>query len=163
MGHSMGGAEVLLYAGTGPASVRAQISGYLAESPFIALHPDAQPSKLQVLLGRMAGKLMPHGQMVRKLDAAQLCRDEAVCRDWVNDELCHDTGTLEGLSGMLERAEDLASGRVKVEGRVWVGHGSADMVTNFKASKKLVEGLQVQDKEFRAYDGWFHKCKLLCL
>jgi len=161
MGHSMGGAEVLLYASRGPPSVRAQISGYLAEAPFIALHPDSQPSRLKVVLGRVAGRWMPHRQMVQRLEARQLCRDERVCREWVEDPLCHDTGTLEGLSGMLERAEDLETGKVTVEGeglRVWVGHGSGDLVTSFDASQRFVDGLKVEDKEFRIYDGWYHKC-----
>ncbi len=164
MGHSMGGGEILAYAALGPQSVREQITGYLAEAPFIAFPPPAAPSRLKVLLGRFAGKWMPERQMVQKLDAEQLCRDKQVCKDWVEDELCHDTGTLEGLSGMLERAEHLASGKVKIQGenvRVWVGHGSADTVTSFEASKKFMGELSVQDKEFRAYDGWFHKCRCL--
>ncbi|KAI9874309.1 MAG: hypothetical protein M1830_009896 [Pleopsidium flavum] len=160
MGHSMGGAEVLLYAARGPAPIRAQIAGYLAEAPFIALHPDSQPSRLKVALGRVAGRWMPQRQMEQKLDAWKMCRDEGVCRAWVQDGLCHDMGTLEGLSGMLERGDDLKRGQVGLEGegvRVWVGHGSGDLVTSFEASRRFVEGLGVKDKEFRAYEGWFHK------
>ncbi|KAI9875633.1 MAG: hypothetical protein M1830_008188 [Pleopsidium flavum] len=153
----MGGAEVLLYAARGPAPIRAQIAGYLAEAPFIALHPDSQPSRLKVALGRVAGRWMPQRQMEQKLDAWKLCRDEGVCRAWVEDGLCHDMGTLEGLSGMLERGEDLERGQVGLEGegvRVWVGHGSGDLVTSFEASRRFVEGLGLKDKEFRAYEGF---------
>ncbi len=104
--------------------------------------------------------------MVQRLEAKWLCRDESVCEAWVADELCHDTGTLEGLSGILGRGEDLEWGRVKVEDegvRVWVGHGTRDMVTSFEASRRWVEGLRVRDKEFKAYDGWFHKCRCCCV
>lgn len=100
--------------------------------------------------------------MAQRLEAKWLCRDEGVCKDWVADELCHDMGTLEGLSGMLGRAEDLERENVKVEDegvRVWVGHGTRDMVTSFEASKLWMEGLNLKDKEFKAYDGWFHKCR----
>lgn len=68
MGHSMGGAQVLHYAAQGPAEVREQLSGYLAESPFVALHPDSQPAWLTVVAGRMAARLLPKRQMVQKLD-----------------------------------------------------------------------------------------------
>ncbi len=166
MGHSMGGAEILTYAALGPPAIRAQISGYIAEAPLIALHPDSQPSRLKVFLGRMAGWWLPERQMVQRLEAKWLCRDESVCEAWVADELCHDTGTLEGLSGILGRGEDLEWGRVKVEDegvRVWVGHGTRDMVTSFEASRRWVEGLRVRDKEFKAYDGWFHKCRCCCV
>ena len=162
MGHSMGGAEVLHYAARGPPDIRKQIRGYLVESPFIALHPSAQPNKLVVVAGRLAGRVMPRRQMVQKLEAKWLCRDESVCKAWLEDELCHDTGTLEGLAGMLSRAEELEKGNVVIEDQekpFWVGHGNEDRVCYFEASKKWFERLKAQDKEFRSYDGWYHKCR----
>lgn len=161
MGHSMGGAEVLVYASVGPAPLRARIRGYLAEAPFVALHPDSRPSRLTVVLGRLAAKVLPQRQMLQHLDARWLSRDESVRKDWVDDPLCHDVGTLEGLAGMLGRAEELESGKVKVAdqaARVWVGHGSEDRVTSFEASRRWLDGLEgVRDREFRVYEGWFHK------
>ena len=68
MGHSMGGAQILQYAARGPVEVRRQLSGYLAESPFVAIHPDSQPARLTVVVGRMAARFLPRRQMVQKLD-----------------------------------------------------------------------------------------------
>ncbi|KAK4545586.1 hypothetical protein LTR36_002936 [Oleoguttula mirabilis] len=165
MGHSMGGAQVLLYASRyGPAEVISKIRGFLVEAPFVALHPDSKPWKITVVLGRLAGKLLPHMHMVNKLDPKKLCRDPDVCKALENDPLCHDTGTLEGLAGMLDRASLLETGSVVLgEGRgeggktrLWVGHGTADGVCDYYACRKWYENAQVKDKEMQVYEGWYH-------
>ena len=160
MGHSMGGAEVLQYAARGPEEMRKHILGYLAEAPFIALHPAAQPSRFTVVAGRLAGRLLPRRQMVSKLEAKNMCRDESVWKSWEEDELCHDTGTLEGLSGMLDRAEELDTGRVSIEDtegcRLWLGHGGSDLVTSHEATIRFMGRCKVKDKTLKVYDGCFH-------
>ena len=168
MGHSMGGAEILQFAARGPTELRSQIRGYLAESPYLALHPSSQPSRFTIMAGKLAAKVFPKRQMVQKLDSKVLCRDSVVCQEWVEDDLCHDTGTLEGLAGMLDRGNELDKDLVVVregagEGgltRILIGHGNKDRVTSFEASKKWFERLQVKDKEFTTYDGWYHKCEI---
>ncbi|OCK87988.1 alpha/beta-hydrolase [Cenococcum geophilum 1.58] len=165
MGHSMGGAEVLCYAAQGPADTRKHIRGYLLESPFVDFNPASRPSHFTVVMGRIAGKLLPHIQMVQMIDAKFLSRDPEVQKEFIEDKLCHDTGTLEGLSGMLDRAAGLSSGQIKVgnsagEGgvtKIWISHGTADQVCSFDASKKLANQLTAEDKEFKSYDGWYHK------
>ena len=165
MGHSMGGAEVLQYAARGPAEIRGQIRGYLAESPYLALHPSSQPSRITVAVGKLAAGIVPRRQMIQRLNPKWLSRDPLVNQEWVVDELCHDTGTLEGLRGMLERGDELEKDLIVVregegEGgatRIFVGHGSEDRVTDFEKSKAWVERLQVKDKIFKTYEGWYHK------
>ncbi|KAF1991897.1 alpha/beta-hydrolase [Aulographum hederae CBS 113979] len=167
MGHSMGGAEILTYAAEGPASIRAHIRGYLAESPFIAFAPAMKPSPVLVFLGRLAGKVLPRRQMKNPIKPELVSRDEAVCQAYREDELCHDTGTLEGLAGMIARARGLEGGEILVgdkagEGertRLWVGHGTGDLICDYEGTKrwfdKLGEG--IEDKEFKSYEGWYHK------
>ncbi|EMC94480.1 hypothetical protein BAUCODRAFT_73491 [Baudoinia panamericana UAMH 10762] len=165
MGHSMGGAEVLHYAAAGPRDIVSSIRGFLVESPFIALSPAARPWTGTVVLGRMAARVLPHQQMVQKLDAKKTCRDPDVCKQFDNDPLCHDTGTLEGLAGMLDRALALEEGNVTLtEGlgdggktRLWLGHGSGDAICDFNASRKWFESVAIEDKEMRVYEGWYHK------
>lgn len=145
--------------------VRRQIRGYLAESPCIAIHKDTQPARFTVLAGRMAARLLPKRQMVQKLDAKVMSRDPQVCEEYAKDELCHDTGTLEGLAGLLERAEELDKGKVLIEDGdgvgLWVGHGSGDKACDFDATQDYMACLPLKDKKFKAYDGWFHKRKLI--
>ena len=161
----MGGAEILTYAARGPATVRTHIRGYLAESPYLALHPSSQPSRFVVAAGKLAARLVPKRQMIQRLESKWLSRDPDVNRKWAEDDLCHDTGTLEGLAGMLQRGDELDKDLVVVregegEGqatRLFVGHGSADRVTSFETSKRWFERLKVKDKEFKTYQGWYHK------
>ena len=167
MGHSMGGNEVIYYAARGPADVRRRIAGYLAESPWITLHETSQPSQVTVTVARLLAKVMPKQQMVQKLAPQLMSRDEDVCMDFATDELCHDTGTLEGLAGTLARAAELDKGLVFPEDgkgvetcRMWVGHGTEDKVTSFGASQRYMKRLGLKDKEFRVYDGWYHKREL---
>ena len=164
MGHSMGGGQVLHYAARGPADVRKHITGYLVEAPFIALHDASQPSRAVVFVGKLASKVLPSMHMNNRLEAKWVSRDEQVVNDYVADELCHDTGTLEGLAGMLQRAEELHKGDVKfkdLEGcRLWVAHGSGDRTTSFGASESFVKRLDLRDLEFKRYEGWYHKCEL---
>ncbi|KAF7192453.1 putative monoglyceride lipase, partial [Pseudocercospora fuligena] len=164
MGHSMGGGEILYYAATGPQNITSQIRGYLAEAPYIRLHPTAMPWKMTVLAGKILGKILPHAQMVQKLQPEKLSRDPEVCREWESDPLNHDMGTLEGLAAMIDRAAELEEGKVKIRDQdgkkvsVWIGFGSGDQVLDWEACKKWFEKkLEVADKEFRIYDGWYHK------
>jgi acylglycerol lipase len=167
MGHSMGGGEVLCYAANGPAETRKHIRGYLLEAPFVDFDPKSKPGVITVVVGRLVGKLMPRRQMVNPLDWKLISRDQTVGMTFRDDPLCHDTGTLEGLAGLLDRTGLLSSGKVKVgnaagEGgktRIWISHGTGDGICSFAATKHLANQLQAEDKEFNAYEGHYHKCK----
>lgn len=161
----MGGAEVLHYAARGPVNVRRQIAGYLVESPWIALHEATQPSRALEVVGKLVAKALPRLQMVQHVQPQWVSRDEDVVQAYIADELCHDIGTLDGLAGCLARAAELHRGVVTFqegdgEGgqcRIWLAHGTADRVTSFEASKKFMRGLTLRDKEFKVYNGWYHK------
>jgi acylglycerol lipase len=169
MGHSMGGGETLCYAAQGPEEVLKHIRGFLLESPFVDFDPKSKPSPITVFFGRVAGKLMAKRQLTNKLDPKLISRDPEVCKRFDEDELCHDTGTLEGLAGLLDRTNALSSGKVIIpdnvgEGgvtRIWIAHGEQDGITSYQASKRLFDALQVKDKEFKSYAGHFHRCEYL--
>ena len=162
MGHSMGGGEVLAYASTGPAEVVSKIRGLLLESPLIGLGPGASPSAATVFFGRLASKVMPHMTMLRKLDPKCISRDPAVCQAWLDDELNHDTATLELLAGVMDRTNDLDQGRLVLKeglgeggkARVWLAHGTGDEACNYDASRRWFDRVQIEDKELKTYEGW---------
>lgn len=181
MGNSMGGGEVLYYilhpdspfnSVTDTDSKRPHLTGVLACSPLVALHPSTGVSALTVIAGRIAGKLLPAFHIHPALDAKFMSRTESVCEDWINDPLCHGTGTLEGVAGMLDRGlwlEGLSlsgpNGKDSVERvkdllpAIWFGHGSGDRVNSWDATKQLattLEGVHV-DVTFQSYDGAYHK------
>lgn len=157
----------MTYAALGPAEIRRHITGYVIVSPFIAVHPASAPWRLTVIVGRIAARIMPNFQLVQRLDPIWIARDPEVGRAFQADPLCHDTGTLEGMGGMLDRGADLASGRVDIVDnddpeqvmRLWIAHGSADRVTSFDATKEWVDRSKVKDLTFKVYEGWYHKCE----
>ncbi|KAI9656574.1 MAG: hypothetical protein M1821_004781 [Bathelium mastoideum] len=167
-GHSMGGAQVLTWLADPavPAATKAQLRGVLADAPCIALPPAVHPSRLTVRAGRIAAWLAPTRQLRRPIDPNALSRDPDVAKAYAEDELCHEMGTLAGLAGLLERGRRLGSGEVVLreglgEGqrtRVWVSHGTEDRVCDVEATKRMVARWEeVDDKELRVYEGWFHR------
>ncbi|KAK5349476.1 hypothetical protein LTS03_005381 [Exophiala xenobiotica] len=170
MGHSMGGNEVLCYmlSTSSAFSNHPPISGLLLQAPYIELDPAEQPHTFTVAAGRLAALVLPHRQMKQKLNATYMSRSTKVRQDWIDDPLCHDTGTLEGLTGMLQRAGDLSalSHGHKTDGLttrvpcpLWVSHGTADKVVSPDAAKRLFEVLEApaNDKTFNPYPDAYHK------
>lgn len=170
MGHSMGGGEALCYmlSTSSAFSNRPPVSGLLLEAPYVELDPSEQPSPLVVSAGKLAAMVLPHTQMKQKLHATHMSRSAKVRQDWVDDPLCHDTGTLEGLKGLLQRAGDLSalSHGHKVHGlstrllcSIWVAHGTSDRVVSPVAAQRLFDVLVAPngDKVFHSYPDAFHK------
>ncbi|KAK5662810.1 hypothetical protein OQA88_6220 [Cercophora sp. LCS_1] len=165
MGHSMGGGEVLTFLSddTYQKDVVCHVRGWLLEAPFIGFPPEAAPSALKIFGARLVGRLLPHRQMLNKLPPEDLTRDPAIVKSITEDKLMHDTGTLEGLAGLLDRTTALESGSVRPEGdavkSLWIGHGTKDKATSYHASKKYFEQFlgAVADKSFKSYEGWYHQ------
>jgi acylglycerol lipase len=89
-----------------------------------------------------------------------LTRDPEVVKSIKADKLMHDTGTYEGLAGMLDRTIALNEGKAKLNKGVkslWLGHGTDDKGTSYPGSKKWFERqTELEDKEFKTYEGWYH-------
>ena len=160
MGHSMGGGETLLYAAVGPSEVKKQLRGFVAAAPLIRIHPNSEPNRITVFAGKLAGKWLPKRQMVSTLGAEHMSHDEVINKDWEQDPLCHDTGTLEGMAGMLERSDDLDKGKATITD--WNGcsvllmHGTGDVVTSHEATRKFTERLKIRDKTMKLYERSYH-------
>lgn len=62
---------------------------------------------------------------------------------------------------MLDRTAALGEGRAKLNKGVkslWISHGTEDKGTSCEASKKWFnEQTQVQDKELKIYESWYHQ------
>lgn len=163
MGHSMGGGEVLALASTPAyeASTVSHVRGWILEAPFISFDEREKPSTLKIIAGRLASRLLPHMHLANPFPPEELTRDPAVQQSLREDDLCHDTGTLEGLAGLLDRTGDLASGKYKLSGEVkslWLGHGDQDHVTSYVESKRWFEKQTgLEDKTFKTYEGWLHQ------
>ena len=160
----MGGGEVLTYAALGPKEIRTQIRGYLVESPLIHVAPRTQPWKITELAGRAAVKIIPKFQMVAEVKSEFLSHDVAVCEEYKNDPLCHQTGTLEQLQGMLDRGENLYKAKVlpkedvKAPGEqgMFFLFGGEDQVVDPIATRKFLEKFTWTDKRSKEYPSFYH-------
>lgn len=170
MGHSMGGGQVLALACDEQYQDRivGRVRGWLLESPFIGFAPELKPSFIKVYGGRLAGKIFPHRQLYNQIPPEDLSRDPEVRKSIAADELMHNTGTLEGLSSMLDRTDGLTRGTIKplFEGSkiraIWFGHGSKDKATDYNASKRYYDRVicataGLKDRTFKRYEGWYHQ------
>lgn len=160
-GHSMGGGQVLTLASDPQyEDVVKQVRGWVLESPFIGFTAEEEPGWLTVLSGRLAGKLMPHFHLHRPIAPEKISRDPEVVADIKQDDLMHDTGTLEGLAGLLDRTGALGKGQAKLSKNVKslvLMHGDSDRVCSFDKSKEWFERQNIEDGEFRTYEGFYHQ------
>lgn len=161
-GHSMGGGEAIILASDPQyQDITSQIRGWILEAPFIGFPKGFEPGTVTVFMGRLAGKLLPRMHRYSPLPPENLSRDPEVVQSLKDDKLLHGTGTLEGLSGMLDRTTALNTGTAKLNPgikSIWLGHGTKDMGTSYEESKKWFERqTTVEDKEFKAYEGWYHQ------
>ncbi|XXH00414.1 hypothetical protein Hte_006758 [Hypoxylon texense] len=161
LGHSMGGGEVLALASTPEyEDLVARVRGWVLEAPFLGFAPVVRPHWITVASGRLAARVVPHFHLVRPVPPEHLTRDPAARRSIAADALLHDTGTLEGLAAMIDRAEALASGRLVLSPKVrsvFLAHGTADMVTDFGTAKAWWDRQRLQDGRLKAYEGFLHQ------
>ncbi|OTB05265.1 hypothetical protein M426DRAFT_320080 [Hypoxylon sp. CI-4A] len=168
LGHSMGGGQILTFASTPEhEGLVSQVRGWIAVAPFLGFAPAVQPSWLTVASGRLAAHVLPHFQLHRPVPPEHLSRDPAVRASIAEDPLMHNTGTLEGFAGMIDRAESLSGGKLSVLRRpavksLFLAHGTADMVASFPAVKDwwARQGPQIEDARAKWYDGFVHELHL---
>jgi acylglycerol lipase len=163
LGHSMGGGQVITMASSPEYDdIVSRVKGWVLESPFIGFPPSETPSSVKVFLGRLAGRVLPRFRLLNKIPAAYLSRDPEMVKALEDDKLLHDTGTLEGFAGVLDRTIALSGGQTKLNPSVkslLVAHGSADRVACFDASKNFFEKqtASVPDKTFKIYEDAYHQ------
>ncbi|KAK6071838.1 monoglyceride lipase [Seiridium cupressi] len=161
LGHSMGGGQVLTLASTPQyENLVKQVRGWILESPFIGFTAEEEPGWLTIFSGRLAGKLMPHFHLYRPIAPEKVTRDPEVIASIEQDKLMHNTGTLEGLAGLLDRTNALGKGELKLSSNVKslvLMHGDADRVCSFDKAREWFERQSIQDGEFRVYEGFYHQ------
>jgi acylglycerol lipase len=167
LGHSMGGSVMFTYACLGSPFILSHIRGFLGEAPDFGLPPGAvtAPSRFASLAANIAQYITPRLRVKVPLDPMSLSKVARERRRYMEDPLCHETVTLQGICGHFDRVEKLVSGQVKLNvavKSVWIGHGTNDMCTSYDASEKWIEGLTLEDKTFKSYENALHSCETSC-
>ncbi|PHH69226.1 hypothetical protein CDD82_7907 [Ophiocordyceps australis] len=161
MGHSMGGGEILMLAADKAYSeLTARVRGWIVECPLIGFPPGGEPPRLKIMAGRLLGRLVPRQQLKHVVPPERLSRDAAIVESVRNDELCHNTGTLEGLASLLDRTALLASGQVKLGQQVrslLLAHGTGDLICSHDMAVAFVRQQSVDDVTVKSYHDAFHQ------
>ncbi|KAI0003626.1 Alpha/Beta hydrolase protein [Xylariaceae sp. FL0662B] len=161
LGHSMGGGEALALASDPQyADLIARVRGWVLEAPFLGFAPELQPYRLTIASGRLAARFLPRFQLYRPIRPEDVCRDPAVQASIRADALMHMYGTLEGLAGLLDRTDKLASGEMRLGAGVrslFLAHGTADRATSFQKTKAWYDRQTLEDGRFKAYEGFYHQ------
>jgi acylglycerol lipase len=163
LGHSMGGGQVAtMLCDPEYEDLIKKVRGWLLECPFIGWYETVKPSKFKEFSGRLAGKLLPHVQLLNIIPASNLCRDPDVVISIQEDKLMHNTGTLEGLAGMMDRTAALTNHVGKLSPHLkslWQGHATDDKGVSAEESKKWYDAVTtgVPDRTFKWYQGYYHQ------
>lgn len=149
-GHSMGGNLVLNYA----IKRKHVLKGVIATSPLLNLA--FQPPKWKLLAGRILGKIMPSITLPSELDATAISRDTSEVEKYINDPLVHDKispnysiSVFDAGNWVIENASKLATPTLVI-------HGTADQITDYKASEKFVKNNH-QKAEIVLFENGYHE------
>ncbi|WP_297551871.1 alpha/beta hydrolase [Thermococcus sp.] len=150
-GHSLGGLTVIRYAETRPDRIR----GVIASSPALAKSPETPG--FMVALAKFLGKVIPGLVLSNGIKPELLSRNKDAVRRYVEDPLVHDR-----ISAKLGRSifvnmelAHLEVGRIKVPVLLLVG--TADVITPPEGARRLFEGLKVEDKTLKEFEGAYHE------
>ncbi|KAF9932080.1 hypothetical protein FBU30_009010 [Linnemannia zychae] len=158
MGHSYGGGLVLNYNCIGP--LRTKLSGVIASAPLILPSAPTRPNALTVTVAGFASRIIPSFQTNTALSSKFISRDPAHVEMYDTDPLVHGYITTKGAYDMLANGKLLLTERYKIITKsvpLLIAHGTEDGLTDFEASKAFFDKVEVDDKEFKVYDGHYHE------
>ncbi|EPQ55214.1 lysophospholipase [Gloeophyllum trabeum ATCC 11539] len=162
MGHSMGGGLCIAFntrtSAPPSASTVSLLSGVIACSPL--LRQTTPASSVLKWVGGKASKVMPYMTIPAEVKAEQLSHNPAVVEAAKADSFVKYVGCLKGVSDMLEGGALLVTRDYKnwpVNLPLLIFHGTADEVTDPKASQEFIERVPAKDKTINLYPGAYHE------
>ncbi|RXG15668.1 alpha-beta hydrolase superfamily lysophospholipase [Leeuwenhoekiella aestuarii] len=149
-GHSMGGGIVLRYL----LLTTLPPKGALVTSPWLKLVKN--PGAFKIILGRMALTFALNPVQQTKLNPDDLSRDPEVGKAYLKDELVHGEASTRLFFGLNDNGVYLMDKTFDFKAPVLLAHGTADKITNYKASKILASRHQDQIK-FKSWKDLRHE------
>jgi len=160
-GHSMGGALAIAYATRKPVPASlTKISGIVSSAPLIRQAEDVRTNLIVVKIGSLLGAALPSLQLNVGVPSGDISRDPEVNKAYAADPYCAPVGTYKGVGDMLlggQRLLDQGSKSFPKSLPILIYHGDADRVTDFEASRQLIEKLPATDKTFKPWKGYYHE------
>ena len=149
-GHSMGGNVVINY-----VLRRANnLNGAIVTSPFLRLAFEPPSWKLKIAKALL--KISPSLTMSNEIDVEGISRDKEVVKAYINDPLNHDKVSPNYSIVFIETGEWAINNALKLKIPMLLMHGTADRLTNYKASVQFSENAG-DIVELKLYDGAYHE------
>ncbi|KAF9427769.1 hypothetical protein BGZ94_004184 [Podila epigama] len=158
MGHSYGGGLVLNYDCIGP--LRTKLTGLIASAPLVLASAPTRPNNLTVSFAGAVSKIAPSIKIPTNLSSKFISRDVEEVKKYDKDPLVHGYGTTKGLFDMLTNGKALLTSRYKEitpTVPLLICHGTADGLTDPKASKDFFDKCELKDKEYKVYKDFYHE------
>ena len=149
-GHSMGGNVALNYALSRPG----KLSGLVVTSPFLRLA--FEPPAWKMAAGKLLYRIWPSVTMSNEVDPESLSRIEEEVEAYRRDLLVHDRVSPAYSIEIMKKGEWAIRNAGNLKVPLLLIHGSADQLTDFKASRDFAENAGEQ-AEFVLIDGGFHE------
>ncbi|WP_027391155.1 alpha/beta hydrolase [Aquimarina latercula] len=132
-GHSMGGNLVINYL----IRKKPEVTGVIITSPFLRLA--FQPPKWKMTMGKMFQKIAPSVTLPSGLDVKAISRIADEVEKYENDPLIHDRVSTNFTLPIIEAGIWVISKAAFVEKPVLIVHGTADQITDYRASQEFAE------------------------
>ncbi len=150
-GHSMGGAVVLNYAmrrGNG-------LSGVISSGPWLRLAFTPPPWK--VWLAHKMARLLPSLSMPTNLDINKLSHDPEVAKSVEADRLTNTVISAAAFVAIVAAGAHALAQAATLKTPLLLMHGSADAVTDYRASETFFAAAGSADKTFKSWPGMYHE------
>ena len=149
---------VLNYDCIGP--LRTKLAGLIASAPLVLTAPASRPNNATISFAGAVSKVLPSAKIPVNLSSKLISRDPAEVSKYDKDPLVHGYGTTKGLFDMLTNGKALLSSRyqeIATNVPLLITHGTKDGLTDHNASKEFFDKVQVKDKEYKEYPGFYHE------
>lgn len=140
--------------------LRNKLAGVVASAPLVLAASPTRPYWFTLKLAGIASMFLPSVQIATGLSSKFVSRDKREVAKYDTDPLVHGYSTILGLYDMLSNGEALLHSRYKDISKnvpLLICHGTEDGLTDYDASRQFFEKIQVNDKELKTYQNFYHE------
>lgn len=149
-GHSMGGLVAVHVA----LARQQELAGLALSAPLLGIAVAVPP--LKAMLGNLLSSVWPTLTLANEIDSQYISRDPQTVTDYLNDPLVHDRVSTRWFTEMNRALAAAQSRAGELKLPVWLGHGTADRLTDPAGSRRFVAALGDR-AEAHFYEGLYHE------
>jgi alpha-beta hydrolase superfamily lysophospholipase len=150
-GHSMGGALVLNFA----LRRATKLSGIMASGPWLRLA--FSPPMWKTWLAHRIARVLPSFSMPINLDTSKLSHDPEIQKSVDNDSLTNSVISAAAYVGIVAAGKYALAHAAQMKFPLFLMHGTADEVTDLRASEAFFAAAGSADKTFKPWPGMYHE------